>query len=371
MNMKATASKKDLLEALARSQGMTDKKSTLPILAHVLLRAEGDALSISATDLVLSLRGSIKATVAEPGSVSIAARDLLQRIQVMPDGDVTLQTEDGAVTIKSALSARAFAMGSFVDGEEYPALPESPADGWQEFPADTLARLIESTHFAVSTDETRLHLSSALFEVEKDLLRMVSTDGHRLAKMEVKCSGVTPIETMLIPRKGVTELQKLLGNTDKVLLRKEGLLLFVSFDDDITFTVKLVDAQFPPYQQVIPTGSTDVMVVKRAALAAALKAVAISASNRTGGVKLSLNGEKLLIETESPEAGSGRDELAITREQTVTRETGLNAKYLLDAIGASDSTDASIGFGEMLDPVLITDDSEAGSFLGVIMPMRI
>ena len=239
-----------------------------------------------------------------------------------------------------------------------------------------MARLIAATHFSISTDETRLHLNSALFEWEGDAARMVTTDGHRLSKMEVKAAGPKSALSMLIPLKGVQELRRLcdeVAQTDekaKLSLRQSGPNVFFSVGG-FQFSVKLVDAQFPPYEQVIPETSTRALRAPRAAVCDALKAVRLAASDRTGGVKLSLGPGKLRFESESPESGEGFDEVDVDYDgEEVT--IGFNASYFLDAAGAIDSDEIVLGISGELDPAVVRPVGDASAdYVAVVMPMRI
>jgi DNA polymerase-3 subunit beta len=250
---------------------------------------------------------------------------------------------------------------------------------------DALSALIAGTHFSISTDETRLHLNSALFEWEGDRVRMVTTDGHRLSKMEIQVPGKQASASFLIPLKGVLELKRLCeevrGEASKgeaegdesgtIKLAQSGPNAFFQIAG-FRFSVKLVDAQFPPYGQVIPESTDKAVRIPRLALADALRAVALAASDRTGGVKLTLEGGKLRFESESPESGEGFDEIAIDFEGPAMT-VGFNARYFLDVLGAVDCDEVILGASGELDPAIIkpADESTTKSYLAVVMPMRI
>jgi DNA polymerase-3 subunit beta len=269
-----------------------------------------------------------------------------------------------------------------IPGEEFPSLPECD-DGAKaaKLRVDTLSRLIAATHFSISTDETRLHLNSALFEWEGDHVRMVTTDGHRLSKMELVVPGKQASATMLIPLKGIAELRRLCdeAKTEKasdedspeIEIAQSGPNAFFRLAG-LQFSVKLVDAQFPPYKQVIPNATERNVSAPRAAVADALKAVSIAASDRTGGVKLTLTKGALRMSSESPESGDGFDEIAVDYdggEVTI----GFNARYFLDVLGAVMNDEVTIGISGELDPVVLAPKEAGGeaSYVAVIMPMRI
>jgi DNA polymerase III subunit beta len=216
--------------------------------------------------------------------------------------------------------------------------------------------------------------------MDDNRVRMVTTDGHRLSKMEIRAPEVKGQASMLIPLKGILELRRLCdeavsdasgSNPAKIRLMKFGPNVYCELGS-FRFSVKLVDAQFPPYQQVIPAQSASAVRAPRAALSDALKAVSIAASDRTGGVKLTLGSGKLRVESESPEAGEGFDEISVDYEgEGLTM--GLNARYFLDVLSAISDDDVILGMSGELDPAVIRPGGEAGDrdYLAVVMPMRI
>lgn len=384
--MELTVAKKDLLKIVARMQGVAERKSTMPVLANVLLAVDGpNALRLAATDLYLSLLGRVNADVGKGGSVAVSAKDLFERIKMMPDGPIVVATQDNATTtLKASGSARRYTLRG-MPGDDFPPLPQ-PAEGSPTLAlaVDVLSELIAKTHFSISTDETRAHLNSALFEWDGDVVRMVTTDGHRLSKVDVKVSGRQAASNMLIPLKAIHELRRLCdemlaepaeGDKKKpeLLITQSGSSAFFQ-GAGMTFSVKLVDAQFPPYSQVIPQASEKVVRAPRMAFADALRAVSVAASERTGGVKLSLTKGSMRITSESPESGDGFDEIPV--EYTgPNMSIGFNAKYFLDVLASITDEEIAIGLSGELDPAVLrpagattTSDRQ---FLSVIMPMRI
>jgi DNA polymerase III subunit beta len=370
--------KKDLLRLVARCQGVADKKSAMPALANILLAAEGNTLRVAATDLYLSVSGQTQAEVATAGSVAVPAKDLLERISAMPEGPVQVLASEGAqTTLKAVGSPRRYTLHG-IPGGEFPQLPKPAPDAPSlQLPAELLSLLISRTHFSISSDETRPHVNSGLFEWVGDRVRLVSTDGHRLSKMEATVTGSSATATMLIPLKAITELRKLAdgakGEKDAttVTITQSGPNAFFTIAG-VVFSVKLVDAQFPPYQQVIPALSDRSVRAPRLPFAEALRAVQLAASDRTGGVKLSVAPGTLRITSESPESGSGFDELPVDYngpELTI----GFNAKYFLDVLAAIDDEEIILGVSGELDPAVLRPGSESSdqSYVAVVMPMRI
>ncbi len=377
--MELTVPKKDLLKLVARMQGVAERKSTMPVLSNVLLAVDGpSALRVAATDLYLALVGRVTVDVSKGGSVAVSAKDLLERVRMMPEGPIHLASQDNATTtIKAAGSARRYTLRG-MPGDDFPPLP-TPSEGSPSLSldVDALQELIAKTHFSISTDETRAHLNSALFEWDGDVVRMVTTDGHRLSKMEVKVGGRQASATMLIPLKAVQELRRLCddiaaeakeGAKAQVQIAQSGSSAFFQ-GGGMSFAVRLVDAQFPPYSQVIPQNSEKIVRVPRSAFAEALRAVSIAASERTGGVKLAVTKGTMRITTESPESGEGFDEIPIDYAGP-NMTIGFNAKYFLDVLSALDDEEIQLGLGGELDPAVVRP-SGPRQFLAVVMPMRI
>jgi DNA polymerase-3 subunit beta len=370
--------KKDLLRLVARCQGVADKKSAMPALANILLAAEGNTLRVAATDLYLSVSGQTHAEIATSGSVAVPAKDLLERVKAMPDGPVQIIATEGAqTTLKAVGSPRRYTLHG-IPGGEFPQLPKPTPDAPSlSLPVELLSLLIARTHFSISGDETRPHVNSGLFEWVGDRVRIVSTDGHRLSKMEATVVGSSATATMLIPLKAIAELRRLCDeakaekDATTVTITQSGPNAFFSVAG-MVFSVKLVDAQFPPYQQVIPQLSDRSVRAPRLPFADALRAVSLAASDRTGGVKLSVAPGTLRITSESPESGNGFDELSIDYagpEVTI----GFNAKYFLDVLAAIDDEEIILGISGELDPAVLRPATEASdqSYVAVIMPMRI
>jgi DNA polymerase III subunit beta len=376
--MDLVIAKKDLLRLVDRCQGVADKKSAMPVLANVLLAADGNALRVAATDLYLAVSGQTAAEIVSAGSVAVPAKDLLDRVKAMPDGPIQVTAREGAQTIIKAVgSPRRYTLHG-MPGSEFPQLPKPAADAPSlELPVDLLSQLIARTHFSISTDETRAHVNSALFEWAGDRVRMVTTDGHRLSKMEITVEGKSATATMLIPLKAIHELRRLAdgSKTEKdvprVTITQSGPNAFFSVGG-MVFSVKLVDAQFPPYSQVIPQYTQSSIRAPRAPFADALRAVSLAASDRTGGVKLTVTPRALRITSESPESGNGFDEVPIDYEGPEVT-VGFNAKYFLDVLGAIDSDEIILGVSGELDPAVLRPAGESAqeSYLSVIMPMRI
>jgi DNA polymerase-3 subunit beta len=396
--MELSISKKDLLRGLARTHAVADRKSSMPILSNVLLGAdEAGVLRFAATDLYLAVSASAEAKVKRAGSVALSARTLFDIVKNLPEGEVKLALDKNhAVQLRSGkIKFRIPGM----PGEDFPPLPSAGESAFAELDAQSLAQLIALTQYSMSTDDTRPHLSGTLFEVDANGARMVTTDGHRLSKAEVKAKMGASF-TMLVPGKGIAELKRLIEDVRSDKARDKGVeptapgqqrgvpgssgatplgkaTLGVATvggnaffrGPDVVLSVKLADEQFPPYGKVIPSSHSRRVVVARELLTDALKRISLVASDKSGGVRLVIEAGKLEIISENPDVGEGSEELDVdfTGEKL---SIGFNAKYLLDALSAVPEDEVALELGGELDPGVVKPVGTT-EFVGVIMPMRI
>ena len=371
--MKLTTSKKDLLWILGRCQAVADKKGAIPILANVLIDATGDDLLFAATDTVVGARGSIPGKVKERGTFAVNARHLFERVKMMPEGEVSLFVDGPVMTVKSSASPRKYTL-HVMPGSEFPILPGvSESAAKLTVSAGTLQRLIASTHFAISTDETRLHLNSALLECDGVTLRMVSTDGHRLARADVAHDGDGNL-SLLIPLKAIHELRRICSDADEadeIEIAKDGHNVFFTLGD-LVVICKLVDAQFPPWRQVVPDSDERLIEVPRLELADALRAVSVSTDDRTSMAAVTFGKGALGIAAASGDTGEAEDSLPIDYDGPEVK-VGINYAYGLDVLGAIESDAVTIGTSGELDPVTIRPSGETAGFdyLAVVMPRRV
>lgn len=381
--MEFVVSKREFLKGLARVQNVVDRKSAMPILTNVLVASEGsNTLRLAATDLLLSVSSTVSIDQRKGGSVALPARALFDMVKALPEGDVH-------VTVGSNFSARVsggrrrFELVG-MPGEDFPQLPSPGTAELRELPVDALAELIAYTAFSMSNDDSRPHLAGALLEADATALRMITTDGHRLSKAERpgNAGGAHGALSLLIPAKGIHELKRLLDEVKAegkggdgpgtIALGQAGSNVFLRHHNTL-LAVKLVDAAFPAYQQVIPASAERTARLSRSGLLDALRAVSLVSSDRTSGVKLQFAGGKVTISSENPDLGAGRDELEAELdggELTV----GFNSRYLIEALSALSSDDVKLELSGELDPGIVrpgTPTAGGTDFIGVIMPMRI
>ena len=405
-------SRKSLQTALEVVIKATDKKSTMPVLSHVLLNSTHAGLEIKATDLYISAQTVMFQTSTRLGAVCLPAKDLLDRIKAAKSDEVTIEQEIDSGPVTVTLGSANFCMHG-LPGESFPALPtpeEWPAGYW-EHTSDATEFLADWAYCApaISTDDTRPHLNGLLIEdAGARRLRMVSTDGHRLALAGPDQSEASPLQTLLIPLTGMQAIVNALKKSKATAItfsRDKCDIDTADIDDRsgkkvkkidwapnvfctvgaYTVSVKLVDAQFPAYQQVIPRNGDTVLAMDGPALAAAIKRVAVAASDRTGGVKFSQPCPgQMNISAESPENGSCAETIACEGGLHLATERfphsrdgapaptdafGVNAKYLLDAIGKTTAR-ICLRLSAAIDPVVVTAEGD-DTRLAVVMPMTI
>jgi len=335
-----------------------------------------DTLRLAATDLYLGVNATVKAEVKKGGMIAVSARTLFDIVKNLPEGEITWTVgENQAAEIKCG-KVRYKIPG--MPGEDFPPLPNPGEADFAELDADVLGGLIAHTQFSMSTDDTRPHLAGALFEGDGKIVRMVTTDGHRLSKAEVKQGdGAAMLNfSMLVPNKGVGELKRLIedskadkGSKPTVgICTTSGNAFFKR--DDIQLSVKLADEQFPPYAKVIPSQKGQKVRMGRAQIIEALRRISLVANDKSGGVRLNIKSGVLKITSENPDVGEGSEELDIDYAGDPVN-IGFNARYLLDALSCLTSDDVSLEITGELDPGVVTPENEDVDFVGVIMPMRI
>jgi DNA polymerase-3 subunit beta len=370
--MEFSVKKFDLLEELLLTQGVVERKTTIPILSNLLCEAQGSRLSITATDLELSIRTSCEAKVKKEGAGTIPAKKLLELVRLLPDGEIRFKLlENHWVQITS--DRKTYKLVG-MSKDNFPALPNFP-HALVRIPAKLLADVIGKTSFAISLEESRYTLNGALLVLKPGSLGMVATDGHRLAMIEVdhKFEGMPAETRVLVPKKAMTEVQRLAaesGDEDAVEFAQDESHLFFKFGGRLLTSRKLT-GQFPNYEAVLPRDANKTVTLERAELQDALRRVSQLADQRSHAVKFMLAKEGLEISASSPEYGEAKE--AIEKEfNGEPISIGFNAQYLLDFLAAA--ADGPISFelkdeqsAGQLRPV--SDDSVRYRY--VVMPMRI
>lgn len=377
--MELTISKRNFLRALARTHGVADRKSSMPILSNILVSTEStNTLRLAATDLYLGVTATTEAVVTSGGTVAVAARTLFDIVKNLPEGDVKLSVGPNYAAEIRCGKVKYKIPG--MPGDDFPPLPSPGRAEFVELDAEQVGDLIAKTQYSMSTDDTRPHLAGALFEGDGKVVRMVTTDGHRLSKAEQKLEGAMLNFSMLVPNKGIGELRRLIddakteqkkgdGSPAKIGVATTGGNAFFT-GNGVLLSVKLADEQFPPYAKVIPQQQQRRVLCPRQPLVDSLRRISLMSSDKSGGVRLSVEAGVLRIVSENPDVGEGSEELDVDYAgEAVT--IGFNAKYLLDVLTALTDDEVALEVSGELDPGVIKPGGDAADFVGVVMPMRI
>lgn len=372
--MKVTLERNHLLKSLSHVHRVVERRNTYPILANVLLSASEGGLDLRATDLDIEVTENVPAMVSTPGSTTVPAHTLYEIIRKLSDGaEVNLET-DGNEQM-SITSGRSRFHLSCLSPDGFPDLKAESFSHSFSVPPAALAELIERTQFAISNEETRYYLNGIYFHsITSDgnpLLRAVATDGHRLARAETAApTGSEGMPGIIVPRKTVSEVQKLIDNNEEeVLVELSDTKIRFTFGGVVLLS-KLIEGTFPDYDRVTPKNNDKEMIVDRATFATAVDRVSTIASDRGGkAVKLIANQGQLELVVTNPDHGTANEELAVSFEFD-DFEIGFNAKYLLDIIGQIRSEQAIFMFNDSGSPTLVQEDGEAAA-LYVLMPMRV
>lgn len=359
--------KAEFLKGLRIAQSIADRKSTMPMLANVLLRASGkNKLLVAATDLNVSISAELKSKNTAEGGLTVGAKALHDIIVNMPGDEVLLRRADNNwAEIKSGkVDYRLVGMPD----RDFPKVPDHKDIEFHDVDAEVLREMIDRTLFSVCNDETRFHLNGVLFECDGNRARMVSTDGNRLSKVERILPGAPKLTAgVIIPKKGVVEIKRVLEGTEKSSVAVKSPYVFVR-GDDMTLAVKLIESQFPPYDQVIPKEHSKEVVIDRQQLLGALKRAQLM-SSETRGVKFSVAKDGLVITSDNPDIGEVREELEAQYDgESVS--IGFNPKYVIELLSQMATDQVSLALNGELDPGLLRPFSD-DDYLGVVMPMRI
>ncbi len=372
--MRVILERSNLLKSLNHVHRVVERRNTIPILSNVLLSAEGATLEMKATDLDLEVTEATPAKVERGGATTVPAHLLYDIVRKLADGaEVMLKTdEDGnAMTVTSGRSS--FRLQCLPQSD----FPELSAGSFSHiFRLDSVALkgLIEKTQFAISTEETRYYQNGIYLHTHdadgKLKLRSVATDGHRLARAEIDApAGSEGMPGIIIPRKTVSELQKLVDDPDIAVTTELSDTKIRFTIGSVVLTSKLIDGTFPDYQRVIPTGNDKKLIIDRQSFAAAVDRVSTISSERGRAVKLSIGEGQVTLAVNNPDSGSATEELAADYSSDAI-EIGFNAKYLLDVAAQLTGTEAKFMLADAGSPTLIHDMADETT-LYVLMPMRV
>ena len=365
--MKLSASRDVLLKPLQAVIGVVERRQTMPILSNVLLVAKEGELAVTATDLEVELVAQVAVDVQAGGEITVSGRKLLDICRALPEGaEVAVSVSGEKLHVRSGRSKFALAT---LPAAEFPSVEDIKASQTITVGQDVLGRLIEKTHFSMAQQDVRYYLNGMLLETGGQHIRSVATDGHRLALCQAELEGAKLDEQqVIVPRKGVLELQRLLtgeGSVDVVLGANHVRIQL----DGIRFTSKLIDGRFPEYDRVIPKDSSNELRADRGVLRGGLQRTAILSNEKYRGIRLIIRDNAVVLQAHNPEQEEAEEELEVAYSGDDI-EIGFNVNYLLDAIGAVDSDDVALSVVDSNSSCLIrapeTDDCKF-----VVMPMRL
>ena len=367
--------RREFLRGLGLIQSVTGRKTTLPILSHILIECEKDSLHLTGTDLETGIREELTATIHQKGKASVSAKKIYEIVRELPEEVVHIQKkENNWITLQCGKST--FNLAG-LDPDEFPSLPVFDKEHFSNISTQLLREMIEKTVFAASNEESRYHLNGILFiqskEGEKDILRMVATDGHRLSLLDRENETIRGIaKGVILPKKGVLEIKKILGDGEEAVK--------IYFDQNHGFIqigkslmiVRLIDGEFPEYEQVIPKGNDKKLLIHKERICGSLRRVSTMASERVEGVKFSVRKNLIELSSYHQDFGDAKEEIELVYEGPPI-EVGFNARYLLEALNIIDSEEILMELKDEGSPGIIKPSSsiEPSHQICIIMPMRI
>ena len=369
--------KREFLKGLSTVQSVAGRKTTLPILSHILLQWDKDALFLTGTDLETGIQEELNVTGQQPGKASVSAKKLYEIVRELPEETIHIEKrENHWMTLRCGRSI--FNLAG-LDPDEFPSLPAYQDGNFTKMSKQVVREMIERTVFAASNEESRYHLNGVLLvrtkQAEKEILRMVATDGHRLSLVDREADAISGIEKgVIIPKKGILEVRKILGDRDG---EEE---MGVYFNQTHGFfklgrsllVIRLIDGEFPEYEQVIPKGNDKRVTVGKEKMHASLRRVSTMASERVEGIKFSVKKELIELSSFHQDYGDAKEEVEVAYEGPPI-EIGFNARYLMEALSVIDTDEVTLELKDEGSPGIIRPGSSPGSSnqLCIIMPMRI
>jgi DNA polymerase III subunit beta len=378
--MKITIERGHIIKALAHITSVVEKRTTIPILTHVLLIADGDALQLKATDLDIEIVETVKAEIAAPGGCTVSAHMLHDIVRKLRDGaeiELTISKDGSRLQLKAGTARFSLAA---LSRDDFPDLGASELPHSFSLPAKDLVKLIEKTRFAISTEETRYYLNGiylhAIGSGEDGVLRAVATDGHRLAQIDVSLPvGAEGIPGVIVPRKTIGEMLKLIADLDGDVgleLSQNKIRITTRAADGsprVILTSKLIDGSFPDYGRVVPAGNDKVMQVMNSDFIRAVDRVSTLSADKGRAVKLNIASDSLILSVNNPDSGSAVEELPAVYTDTPL-EIGFNSRYLLDIAAEIEGGHIIFVLSDPSSPTIVKDEGNDAA-LYVLMPMRV
>ena len=369
--------KREFLKGLGLMQSVAGRRTTLPILSHILLEWEKDSLCLTGTDLETGIREELTARIHQGGKASVSAKKIFEIVKELPEETIHIKKKENQwITIQCGKSV--FNLAG-LDPEEFPSLPTYSDESFSQVSTNLMKEMIEKTVFAASSEESRYHLNGILISQskkgEREILRMVATDGHRLSLLDRESQMIRGIEKgIIIPKKGVLEIKKIMGDRDG------GEEIKVYFDQTHGFfkmgkslmVIRLIDGEFPEYEQVIPKGNDRKVLMEKGKMYASLRRVSTMASERVEGIKFLVKKNVVELSSYHQDFGDAKEEVEVSYEGP-SLEIGFNARYLMEALSVMDMEDVVMELKDEGSPGILKPQSltEPSNQLCIIMPMRI
>jgi len=364
--MKFSAERESLLAALQSVIGVVERRQTMPILANLLLSAEQGKLSVTATDLEVELVASATIKSNVDGRVTVPGRKLLDICRSLPEEVTLTLSQDGdKMTVKAGKSRFVLAT---LPAADFPVIDELAQQQMLKIAQADLRRLLDKTHFSMAQQDVRYYLNGMLLETDGKMLRTVATDGHRLALCEMDLPSKSGSQQVIVPRKGVLELQRLLGSEGDVQITIGSNHIRAQIGD-VRFTSKLIDGRFPEYSRVIPSAPPKSVVADREVLRSALQRTSILANEKYRGIRLALKKNQMTLQAHNPEQEEAEEQVEVTYKGDEL-EVGFNVGYLLDALAAVDGSEVEIGVTDGNSSCLVRAPGTTSARY-VVMPMRL
>lgn len=369
--MNFTITRQKLHEGLAAVSASLPSKTTLPVLSNILFEAQEDVIRMTGTDLDVTVRATVPADVEEEGTVTAPGKKLQEIARELPDEPVQITSRSDQVEVTCGRSH--FKLNG-LPADDFPTLPSLDfSEGWTAA-ANDLRSLIHHTSFAVSTEESRPILNGVLWELRGEEMRMVATNGHRLARMTVPAQHIgEAVAQLIVPPTALQQVQRLFTENGDVAVAREGNHLGFRSGGHEVYT-RLIDGTYPNYEQVIPKDNDKVAILHRKALQQAVRRMAVVASDQTHRIRLEFSPGKVEFSVLTPDLGEGRDEMEISYDDE-SMQIGFNAAYLLEVLKYIDTDEVKLCFqaperATTLEPVG-TDDDPAPNYFYLVMPLRL
>ena len=364
--MKFTAARETLLKPLQAVIGVVERRQTMPILSNVLLVARDGQLAVTATDLEVELVAQADVDTETGGEITVSGRKLLDICRALPEGsEISVAASAEKLAVRSGRSRFNLAT---LPAAEFPVVEDIKASQGITVSQETLGRLIEKTHFSMAQQDVRYYLNGMLLETGGGQLRAVATDGHRLALSQADAEGSAEAQQVIVPRKGVLELQRLMTGEGEVNVELGANHVRIQLDG-IRFTSKLIDGRFPEYERVIPKESSNELKADRGALRGALQRTAILSNEKYRGIRLVIRDSGVVLQAHNPEQEEAEEELEVEYSGEDI-EIGFNVNYLLDALGAVDGDEVTLSVQDSNSSCLIREPGNSDNTF-VVMPMRL